>query len=389
LQQLNNLQKKKLMIHIPNRIPSRLEKFGVYYLKLFRRIDSDHSVFDIPDEELAKRIRRVTWKGMILSSLIGLACVFPIVWIDIRFQDSSFLIHYGWVAAVTVVSIAIELYVLFIIALRAVYEVSELINMHAAKNDLINESVFSVTHILSRTALELPDPELKILGIDPFRRISKKNLLILGLLYKAKITLTNLILKFGLCFTVGNEVAGISILYEALPVACFWNSLVLKRVVHEARLRLFGFALANQIAKNVLHDKLLQQLSPLAKTGCLRAIGNAVVMSKNYHPNMIILLMRFQQILHISKEDRYDDWDIFIDTLEKVSEKERNFLLDLFTVAAAFDGKLSDLEERSLKKVYGSLYAFYHPRLTRLTCCLQDGKLNEALSLCKLDFVEG
>ena len=377
------------MINIPNRIPSRLEKFGVYYLRLFRRIDSNHSVFDIPDEELAKRIRRITRKGMILSSIIGLVCVFPTVWIDIRFQDSSFLIHYGWVVGVTILSIAIEFYVLFVIALKAVYEVSELINMHTTKNDLVNESVFSVTHILSRTALELPDPELKILGIDPFKRISKKNLLILGLLYKAKITLTNLILKFGLRFSVGNTVAGISILYEALPVECFWNSMVLKRVVHEARLRLFGFALANQIAKNVLHDKLLQQLSPLAKTGCLRAIGNAVVMSKNYHPNMIILLIRFQQILHISHEDKYDDWDLFMDTLKKVNAKERNFLLDLFTVSAAFDGKLSDLEQDSLRKVYGNQYKLFHPRLIKLTQCLKEGKLNEALSLCKLDFIEG
>lgn len=377
------------MINIPNRIPSRLEKFGVYYLRLFRRIDSNHSVFDIPDEELAKRIRRITRKGMILSSIIGLVCVFPTVWIDIRFQDSSFLIHYGWVVGVTILSIAIEFYVLFVIALKAVYEVSELINMHATKNDLVNESVFSVTHILSRTALELPDPELKILGIDPFKRISKKNLLILGLLYKAKITLTNLILKFGLRFSIGNTVAGISILYEALPVECFWNSMVLKRVVHEARLRLFGFALANQIAKNVLHDKLLQQLSPLAKTGCLRAIGNAVVMSKNYHPNMIILLIRFQQILHISHEDKYDNWDLFMDTLKKVNAKERNFLLDLFTVSAAFDGKLSDLEQDSLRKVYGNQYKLFHPRLIKLTQCLKEGKLNEALSLCKLDFIEG
>ncbi len=244
----------KPFIQIPHRKPSRLEKFGVYYLNLFRRIDSDHSVFDIPDDELARRIRRITRKGMILSSLIGLACVFPAVWVDIHFENSSLLLHYGWVAAVTILFVAIEFYVLFVIALKAVYEVSELINMHATHSDLVNDSVFSATHILSRTALELPDPELKILGIDPFKRISKKNLLILGLLYKAKITLTNIILKFGLRFSVGNLLFGIPIVYEALPVECFWNSVVLKRVVHEARLRLFGFALANQIAKNVLHD---------------------------------------------------------------------------------------------------------------------------------------
>jgi len=123
--------------------------------------------------------------------------------------------------------------------------------------------------------------------------------------------------------------------------------------------------------------------------GCLRAIGNAVVMTKNYHPNMIILLFRFQQMLHITKENKYDDRNLFLETLNTVSEKERNFLLDLFTVSAAFDGKLSDLEEENLKTVYGKDYGIYYPRLVKLTACLKEGKLNEALSLCKLDFVVG
>ena len=376
-------------VDIPGHKTSRLEKFGVYYLTLFRRIDSDHSAFDLSDKELANRISRITTRGMVLSSIVGLICVFPTVWVDIYFQERTPLVHYGWVATVTIFSIAVELYVLFIIALKAVYEVSELINMHASKTELLNANVFSVKNILARTALELPDPELKILGIDPFKRISKKNLFVLGLLYKAKIFLTNFVLKYLLRFTVGNFVLGISILYEALPVECFWNSVVLKRVVLEARLRLFGFALANRIAQNVIHDKLLQQLSPLARTGCLRAIGNAVVMSKNYHPNMMILLIRFQGLLKIEEENKYDDWKLFIETLNTVSEKERNFLLDLFTVSASFDGKLSDLEEESLKEAYGEQYPLYLPRLRHLTDCLKQGKLNEALSLCQLDFVAG
>ena len=377
------------MINIPNRIPSRLEKFGVYYLRLFRRIDSNHSVFDIPDEELAKRIRRITRKGMILSSLIGLACVFPTVWVDIHFENSSLLVHYGWVVGVTILSIAVEFYVLFVIALKAVYEVSDLINMHGTQSELLEEGCFSVKNILARAALELPDPELKILGIDPFQRISKKNLLIISLLYKAKIIVTNLVLKFGLKFTVGDTVGGVSILYEALPVECFWNSVVIKRVVHEARLRMFGFALAHRIANDALNDKLPEKLSPLARTGCLRAIGNAVVMTQNYHPNMIILLLRFQQVLQITEENKYDDWDMFLETLKNVNEKERHFLLDIFTISVAFDGKLSRLEQDHLREAYGDDFDLYYPRLVKLIEYLQVGKLNAALGLCKLEMEAG
>ena len=377
------------MMDIPQSKPGRLERFGLYYLNLFNRMDSAHSVFDISDDLLTKKVRRISNKGMILSSLIGIACVFPTVYVDVLFSGRPFLVHYGWVAAVTLLSIAIEFYVLFFIALRAVFEVSELINMHATQQEFMQDSAFGVKNILARTALEIPDPELKILGIDPFKRVSKRNLLLLGLLYKAKIFVTNLILKNGLGFFFGRLIFGVSVLYEAIPVEAFWNSVVIRRVVHEARLRLFGFALANQIANNLKRDQILDKLSHVAKVGCLRAIGNAVVMTRNYHPNMVILLLRFQELVQIKEHHKYDDWKLFLDTLQKVTPDERNFLLDLFTVSAAFDGRLSRLESENLRAAYGDDYGLYQPRLVELTHCLRTGKLNAALALCKLDFIPG
>ena len=377
------------IVQIPEHKASRLEKFGLYYLNLFKRIDNDQSVFEFTDAELSNRVKKITRKGIVLSSLIGIICVFPIVWVDVYFANSSFLVHYGWVASVTVITIIIEFYLLFVIALKAVYEVSDLINMHSTQSELLEEGCFSVKNLLARAALELPDPELKILGIDPFKRISKKNLLIISLLYKAKIIVTNVVLKFGLKFTVGDTVGGVSILYEALPVECFWNSVVIKRVVHEARLRMFGFALAHRIANNALSDKLPEKLSPLARTGCLRAIGNAVVMTQNYHPNMIVLLLRFQQVLQINEENKYDDWNMFLETLKNVNERERHFLLDIFTISVAFDGKLSRLEQDHLREAYDNDFDLYYPRLVKLIKYLQVGKLNAALDLCKLEMEAG
>ncbi|MFZ1784486.1 MAG: hypothetical protein WAU23_04740 [Ferruginibacter sp.] len=374
---------------LPDNRPSALEKFGLYYLNLFRKKDLTYTVFDFSDEDLARKVRRITVKGVLLSAITGIILVFPTVWVDHRFQNEIWYLHYGWVALVTLVSVAIEFYLLFIIALKAVYEVSDIINMRANQKEFLQSGIFSVKNILARTALELPDPELKILGIDPFKRISKKNLLVLGLVYKAKIFVTNFILKYGLKFSVGETIYGIPILYEALFVEAFWNGVVLKRVVKEARLRLFGFALANHIADTVIRSGMIDELSPEAKMGCMRAIGNAVVMTQNYHPNMMILLLEFQELLQISEENRYDDWDLFLQTLGKVSEKERNFLLDLFTVSAAFDGKISNLEKENLQAAYGKDFELYYPRLMKLTKHLKEGRLNAAYALCRLDFVVG
>ena len=376
-------------IHFKDQKPSILERFGIYYLRLFRQRDLTHHVFDFTDEELTKKVNHISTKGIILSALTGFVCVWPTVYIDVLKQNEPWYIHYAWVAAVTLVATIIEFYFLFIIALKVVHEVSELINIKAQKKDFLQSGPFSITNILSRTALELPDPELHILGIDPFKRISKKNLLILGLLYKLKIVLTNFISKFLLKTFVGKVIAGISINYIALPVECFWNAMVIRRVVKEARLRMFGFALCNYIADEVLHDKLLDQLSEEAVIGSMRAIGNAVVMTQNYHPNMIVLLLRFQDLLHIHKEHRFDDWNLFLGSLKKVNEKERNYLMDLFTIAAAFDGKISRLEARNIKDAYGEYYELYLPRLLQLTSHLRAGRLNAAAALCRVDFTAG
>ncbi len=374
---------------LPSVNPSRFERFGLYYLNLFRRYRTDNHAFDLSDDELAREVGRISAKGISLSALVGLLGVFPIIYVDIRFADAPALVHYCWVGVVMVVATAIEFYLLFYISLRAVHKVSELIHMEDLAHESLKDGVFGVKNILARTALEIQDPELKILGIDPFQQISKKNLFVLGLLYKGKIIVSNLVLKFGLRATYGDRIFGIPILYAAIPVEIFWNGVVIRKVIHEARLRLFGYALANRIADAVSRDGYLTLLSPAAKKGCLRAIGNAVVMTQNYHPNMIILLLRFQDLLDIHEEDRYDDWPLFLETLREVNENERNFLLDLLTVAAAFDGKLSPIERAHLREAYQDDADLYVGRLTDLTAHLKHGRLNAALSLCQLDFVKG
>ncbi|HLX92228.1 MAG TPA: hypothetical protein VKR32_11120 [Puia sp.] len=363
-----------------------MERFGTYYLNVLGKREFGHHVFDFTDEELHEKIKKITAKGIFFSALAGLVCVWPTIFVDQLKQHERWLVHYAWTYGTTLLSVALEFYLLFVIAIKTVHEVSELINIHAHKKDIFLEGPFNVTNILARAALELPDPEMRILGIDPFEKVSKRNLLILGLLYKVRILLTNLILKFILRKTVGDMIWGFSINYVALPVECFWNGMVIYRVVKEARLRLFGFALSNHIAENLVQDHMINKLSPEAKSGCMRAIGNAVVMARNYHPNMIILLLRFQELLKIGENDHFDDWDLFLENLKKVNDMEKNFLLNLFTIAISFDGKISHFEKSAVKEAYGMSYSVYHPRLTQLIDHLHHGRLHAAAALCHLDF---
>ena len=121
----------------------------------------------------------------------------------------------------------------------------------------------------------------------------------------------------------------------------------------------------------------------------MRAIGNAVVLARNYHPNIVILALRFQHLLHLHKDHHYDDWDLFLQALREVTAEERVFLLNLLTLAVAFDGRITVAEAKNLKDAYGADYEEYRPRLRELTAALHDGRLNEAAALSKLDFTAG
>src|SRR6516162_434900 len=241
-----------MSIAFKERKPPLMEKFGVYYLNLFRRKDHTQHIFDLSDEEITKKVRKITSRGIWTSGLTGIICVWPTVFIAVLKQNEHWWIMWTWIGLVTAICTVLEFYILFIIALKAVHEVSELVNMHRHEQDFLKDGPFSITNILSRAALELHDPELQILGIDPFKRVSKKNLLILGLLYKLKIVITNFVARWILTFIFGKTISGISITYIALPVEFFWNAMVIRRVVREARLRLFGFALCNHIADQIL-----------------------------------------------------------------------------------------------------------------------------------------
>jgi len=111
------------IISFPQNKSSLLERFGLYYLKLFKRIDRDHSVFDLTDDELSKRVRRITNKGIILSSLIGIACViaFPLAWFAMHnwLQSFSYRINIQW-WMFAIAGILAALIAFFTIGLQAV-----------------------------------------------------------------------------------------------------------------------------------------------------------------------------------------------------------------------------------------------------------------------------
>jgi len=227
------------------------------------------------------------------------------------------------------------------------------------------------------------------LGVDPLKYVSKPKLFLVGFFYKAKVFLTSVAAKFLLRRMAGKLVLRIGLAWVSVPVAGIWNALVMYRVAREARLRLFGHRLVSYLIDDLLTEEFVVQLSEQAKEGAIRAISTMMVMTQNYHPNMLMLLVKFSETLAIEDQGDYDDWPKFVWLLSQVTAAERYFLLDLLCVAAAFDAHLSSLQRQQLPLVFGEYTDQYMHRIKDLKGLMLTGRIHAAKELCRLDFQPG
>jgi hypothetical protein len=114
-----------------------------------------------------------------------------------------------------------------------------------------------------------------------------------------------------------------------------------------------------------------------------------MVLSQNYHPNMLILMIKLCESFEITQQKNYDNWDDFLQLLQTIEPHERYFILDLLCISAAFDGHLSRLERHHLPQAFAEHTDVYLQRMQQLTKVLLNGRLHEAKALCKLDFEPG
>ncbi len=369
--------------------PGAFERIGIRYIRGLARMEhAEEHNFAPGDAEMGRRVGRVTFFAAAVAFFIGAVSAGGSVYTELVLEDAPMLVKYGWIAGVTAVLTGIEFFVLFWVSLRAVYLIAR-ITGHTRLHLDEKKTGIEITNLLARAALEIPDPVLKILGIDPLARVSRKRLFLIGLAYKAKIVTTNVLAKQLMRRFFGKSLLRVSVLWISVPITGLWNAFTVWKVARDARLRLFGNLLADHLARYELTPEKLNQLSPLAREGCLRAVGNSVVLAQNYHPNMVILLLRLSEILNIKRGSNFDDWDLFLDTMRRVSERERFFLMDLFAVATAFDGKLSRLERREVAAVFAEHTPAYLQRIVALKNAMIAGRLNAAKELCVLDFAAG
>ena len=376
--------------------PNFLENLGVkYYQYLANKSGTANleniSIDDLPpDPTLQTLASSITAFAAVIAFAIGALTTFVSIWVEWTYietmETTSYYLLYG---STLIIMLAIEMSVLFWLGLKTVYSLACLTGHNQAAKDSCLPGDDAVPNILARAALEVPDPIIHYLGIDPLKHLSKSKLFLVAFLYKAKVVLSGLAVKFLLIRLFGKGEARTTFSWVAIPITGIWDAFTLYKVAREARLRLFGNKLAEHIVNDILTDKLIAQLSPKAREGSVRAVAAMMVLAQNYHPNMLVLLLRLCDTFNIDDSYEYDNWEHFLAVLDEVSTKERYFLLDLLSVSAAFDGHLSRLERHHLPEAFKELTDTYMQRTEKLKNLLLNGQLHAAKELCVLDFNPG
>lgn len=232
--------------------------------------------------------------------------------------------------------------------LRSVTRLSAVAGLELSKDD--NKEVALA---LARAALELPNPPEAVLGVNPHREASKLQLVVASAVYKLKIAVTNFVFKQLMLHALPTMATRLLLAFTAVPINGLWNGLVCWSVLREARIRVMGPSAALDMLQTVLDSE--PQPSAELVAAIHRAVGSAIVRSRELHPNHVAIVRAVRQRLGEPPADlELDDSDVFLKMLPRLPPAERRVVLRVLAVAAILDGRLVRAEKRLLAEAYES-----------------------------------
>lgn len=255
------------------------------------------------------------------------------------------------VGGVTLVASVAEILFLYWDTLASVHELS-----HVAGLSLFappSAQGRAVAAALARAALELPNPTESPHGVDPRRESSKWLLVVASLVYKAKVGVTNFLVKLAvrrvLARVLARSALNTLIPFAAVPVTALWNVWVSAVVLKEARIRVMGPSAAHELVELVFARA--PALNDAAKLAVVRAVACMMVRSQDLHPNLLGLLELVQaKAGELPKGAEIDDPGELLRSLAGLGAEEQRLVVRLLAVASVVDGQLKRRERAFLRE---------------------------------------
>lgn len=273
-------------------------------------------------------------------------------------DDISWLeyLRYLAVTLLTALPVAIvELSFIYWNAIISVHRLAEAagVALFRPDDDSDDDSDEIFAAVLARAALEIPNPPRPMFGINPRREASRWRLLLATVVYKAKVSLSNFVLRKLLVRAFGRAGLRSWIPFIAVPVTACWDAFVCRRALREARLRAIGPSAARELVICLLEQ--VGEPSPALREALFRAVATAVVRSADFHPNLVELLAALRQRLGECEVEELDDSARSLALIQRLTPVERRVAVQVLAVACVFDGRIGKKEWAVLARAYALL----------------------------------
>lgn len=253
---------------------------------------------------------------------------------------------YAVLGLATVIASAIEIGYLYWDGLRSVHRLA-----HEAGLDLFPETEdddAAVAHAMARAALELPNSNESLFGVNPRREASRLRLVLASLVYKAKISVTNFLMKMLVRRMIGRAAVRSWLPFVAVPFTGLWNAYVCRQIMREARIRAMGPSAAKEMI-GFAFDAHGGELGADARSCTVRAVASSIVRTEDLHPNLVALLRELAGTGAEPDAD-VDDTRAFLTRLKSLSTAEQTCVLRVLAIASIIDGRLTRNERRLLEE---------------------------------------
>jgi hypothetical protein len=261
---------------------------------------------------------------------------------------------YAVVALATVVTSILEILFLYWDGLRTVHRLSREAGLDLFPNEDDDKALAGA---MARAALELPNPTAMLFGVNPHREASRLRLVVASLVYKAKISVTNFLMKALVRRMLGRAFVRGWLPFVAVPITAAWNGFICWLIMREARIRAMGPSAAKEMVELVFASGIT--LSPIARTATLRAIASSIVRTEDVHPNLAALFYEVARRVDRLPRERgrpivtddagdLDDPRVFLERVARLAPDEQRIVLQILAIASIIDGRLTRAEKRLL-----------------------------------------
>ncbi len=255
-------------------------------------------------------------------------------------QESDPVFFWGVVVGVSVVAAVCEIALLSVDALRSVHKL-----VSAAGAVIDDDERRELTlQALARAALDVPNPIDGRPGLDPLTETKKWQLVVVALLYKAKVSATNMVVKLVVRRAFSRAAVRSFLPLAAIPGTALWNAFVCHRMLEEARLRVFGPSLVDDVVARVLPATA----SPALLECSLRAVACCVAKSADLHPNLDLLGLALVRRAGrgIDAVGRVASANEFAAAVAALDDADKDAAAAVLVAAVAIDGRVKKRERQ-------------------------------------------